>query len=192
MTSKPSRPLGDPSHPPGLFAPPFQIQGASPRFEMRSAHPAPGRVALAKRNNQRGNASTNKSAGRQPCADGPALQVSSQMRYGVAVGKHGTTRIGILEPSTAQPCGRRTNDPPLRPPVVTETPSCRSKAPSTRKRKTNTAATAFAEARSLSESTVRRGSDFSPTSRGLLLPRASRQVLAHSQIVLNLSLYLPT
>ena len=59
-------------------------------------------------------------------------------------------------------------------------------------KKTNTVATAFAEARSLFNSTVRRGSDFSLTSRGLLLPRASRQVLAHSQIVLNLSLYLPT
>ena len=103
------RPLRDPSHPPGLFAPSLRIPGAGPGFETSSAHPAPGRIAFAKRNNQRGSKPTkNETAVQQPCAGRPASLSLVQMRYGATSGKHGTARIGILEPSTTRPRGRQT------------------------------------------------------------------------------------
>ena len=117
------RPLRDPSHPPGLFAPSLRIPGAGPGFETSSAHPAPGRIAFAKRNNQRGSEPTKtKTAIQQPCAGGPASSGLLQMRYGVAVGEHGTTRIGIRSRRRRDLRGRRADKHAPRPPVVTTRP----------------------------------------------------------------------
>ena len=88
------RPLRDPSHPPGLFAPSFRIPGAGPGFETSSAHPAPGRIAFAKRNNQRGSEPTKtKPPSNSLVLAGRPPQVSS--RYGTVLQSANTGRRAL-------------------------------------------------------------------------------------------------